>query len=327
MDLRERIKRYRDAAARAVKFTVGFQRRDGGYIWEGYVPNAYHKQVYAWPIAGRFSEAQRLLNWAKKNTLQPDGQLKDYLGDVYKLAWFVQGAQRLGRFDLSYPLMSFLLSTQAPCGGFPRYAKDDFIRSVSTAWMGISALCFGKLDVAEKTAQCCISMLEQQPDAGKFFCHMTCDGKLITEANNSRLPFVDLSKPKQNYYELGLPMLLLCRLHQVTGNPSYLKDAKRFFEVNLRCHDDKFTFTFSGKTAYAGAIYYLITGDERGREAAVSFCDFLVETQLPEGGWRDVVKDPDELLYYVDHAAEYCVWLLEIAAMMESKEAMESGDC
>jgi len=324
--LHERIKRYREAAVKAVEFTVKFQRPDGGYIWEGYVNNAYHKQAYSWPIAGRFAEAQRLLNWAKRNTLQSNGQLKDYRGDVYKLAWFVQGAQRLGRFDLSYPLMSFLLSCQAPCGGFPRYATDECIRSVSTAWMGISALCFGKTDVAEKAAQCCVGMLEEQPDADKFFCHMTRDGKLITETKNPKLPFIDISQPKQNYYELGLPMLLLCRLHQVTGKPSYLDYARRFFEGNLRCHDDKFSFVFSGKTAFAAAIYHSITGDERARHAACRFCDFLVETQLPDGSWRDEVKDPDELLYYVDHAAEFCVWLLEIAAMMESKEAVDSGN-
>lgn len=214
MDLSQRIKRYREAAVRAVEFTTRYQLPDGGYIWDGYVKNAYHKQVYSWPIAGRFGETQRLLSWVKRNTLQSDGQLKDYHGDVYKLAWLVHGAQRLGRFDVSYPLGSFLFSYQSSCGGFPRYTADKLIRSVSTAWMGITALSFGKLDVTEKTAQCCISMLEQQPREDRFYC------------------------------------------------------------------------------------------------------------QLPDGSWIDEINDPDELLYYVDHAAEFCVWLLEIAAIMESKEGI-----
>lgn len=325
VNIREKIKRYRQAAEKAAVYTVKFQQPDGGYIWKGYVPNAYHKQVYAWPIAGRFAEAQRLLDWAQRNTVLPDGQLKEYGGDLYKLTWFVHGAQRLGRVDLSFPLMASLISCQAPCGGFPRYMRDDFIRSVSTSWMGITALAFGRTDVAEKAAQCCISMLEQQRDAGKFFCHMTRDGKLITDAENPKLPFVDMSKPKQNYYEMAIPMWLCCRLYQISGKASYLGYATRFFETVLRCHEDKYRFTFSGKTAYAGAVYYMITGDERGKEAAVEFCDFLVETQLPEGGWRDTVKDPDELLYYVDHAAEFIVWLLEISAMLESKAALDTA--
>ena len=323
MDLNERISRYREVAVKAAEFTTKYQLPDGGYIWDGYVNNAYHKQAYAWPIAGRFRETQLLLNWVKRNTLQSDGQLKDYLGDVYKLAWFVQGAQRMGRFDLSYPLISFLLSCQKPCGGFPRYAADKLIRCVSTAWMGISALYFGKSDVAEKTAQCCLSMLAQQPDENRFYCQMTGDGKLVTEKEDPKVLFVDTSKPKQNYYELGLPMMLMCRLHQATGKPSYLDDANRFFEFNLRCYDDKFSFVFSGKTAFAAAIYYFTTGDEKARDAAYRFCDFLVETQLSDGSWRDEITDPDELLYYVDHAAEYCVWLLEIAAIMESKASLD----
>ena len=109
MGLNERIERYRAAAVKAVEFTIKFQLPDGGYIWEGYVNDAYHKQPYSWQLAGRSGEAQRLLNWAKKYKLQSDGQLKDYGGDVYKQTWFFLGAHRLGRFDLSYPVMSFLL--------------------------------------------------------------------------------------------------------------------------------------------------------------------------------------------------------------------------
>ena len=326
MALNERIKRYREAATRAVDCTIKYQLPDGGYIWDGYVKNAYHKQAYAWPIAGRFSETQRLLDWVKKNTLESDGQVKDYLGDVYKLAWLVHGAQRLGRFDVSYPLGSFLFSYQKPCGGFPRYTADELIRSVSTAWMGITALSFGKLDVAEKAAQCCLSMLEQQPDENKFYCQMTGDGKLVTEKENPEALTVDITKAKQNYYELGLPMMLMCRLYQATGKTAWLDHAKPFFDFNLRCYDDRLTFVFSGKTAFAAAIYYSITGDERARNAAYQFCDFLVETQLSDGSWIDEIKDPDELLYYVDHAAEFCVWLVEIAAIMESKAALDAAN-
>ena len=268
-----------------------------------------------------FRETQRLLDWAKRNRLQPDGQLKDYLGDVYKLAWFVQGAQRIGRFDLSYPLMSFLLSCQAECGGFPRYAADELTRGVSTTWMGISALYFGKTDVAERAAQCAINMLEAQPRQDRFYYQMTRDGKLVTEKEDPKARFVDIARPKQNYYELGLPMMLMCRLHQATGEPSYLDYARRFFEFNLRCRDDRFTYVFSGKTAFAAAMYYAITGDEGMRDVAFEFCDFLLDTQLPDGSWRDEVTDPDELLYYVDHAAEYIVWLQEIATILESREA------
>ena len=319
MELQERVRRYRETAFKAVDYTAGFLKPDGGYIWDGYVNDAYHKQAYSWMLAGRIEEGHRLMDWAGRNRLESDGRLKDYKGDVYKQTWFALSAQRLGRFELSYPLMSYLLSCQAPCGGFPRFEQDDLVRAVSTAWMGVTALSFGNLEVAKQAAKCCVDMLDQQPVEDKFYCHMTRDGKVVTEKDHPKALFIDTHQPKQIYYEAGIPMLLLCHLHRITGDAAYLDNAGRFFEFQLRCREDSFAYVGSGKSALAAAIYYRITRDERALDAASRFCDFLVETQLPDGSWIDRVKDPDELLYYVDHAACFTVWLLEIALTLRSE--------
>jgi len=316
-DIQKKIELYRNIGSKAVDYTTSFMLPDGGYIWDGYVNNAYHKQAYSWMLAGRLDEAHQLLNWAKENTLQPDGNLKDYVGDVYKLAWFLLSAHRLGHFDISYPVMSYMLSHQAKCGGFPRFAGDDLIRAVATSWMGITALSCGNLQVAKQAGACCISMLEQQPDPNRFYYFMTNNGELVTEKDHPKAKYIDIAQPKQNYYEVGIPMMLMCHLHKITGESSYLDYAKRCFEFHLNCYEDSFTYVGSGKSALAGAIYYSITGDQRGLDAAQQFCDFLVETQLPDGSWIDTVKDPDELLYYVDHAACFTVWLYEIASTLE----------
>jgi len=121
--LNQKIERYRQAAVKAVDFQIKHQLLDGGYIWEGYAPDAFHKQAYSWAMSGYYGHAHRLLNWVKANCLEPDGQLKEYDSDVYKHSWFLQGAHRLGRFDLSYPVMSFLETCQAACGGLPHFAK------------------------------------------------------------------------------------------------------------------------------------------------------------------------------------------------------------
>jgi len=322
MDLQERIRRYRETAFKAVDYTVGFLQPDGGYIWDGYVPNAFHKQAYSWILAGRIQEGHRLMDWAGRNRLQPDGRLKDYLGDVYKQTWFALSAQRLGRYELSYPVMKYLLSLQAPCGGFPRYEKEDVVRAVASGFVGIAALSFGNLEVAKQAAQSCVDTLDQQAVEDRFYCHMTRDGKVVTEKDHPKALFIDMTQPKQIYYELGVPMWLLCKLHQVTGEASSLDAAKRFFEFHLACREDSFSHVGSGKSALAAAIYYGITDDQRALDAACRFCDFCVETQLPHGSWIDLPKEPDELLYYVDHAACFTVWLLEIALTLESKEAI-----
>ena len=74
------------------------------------------------------------------------------------------------------------------------------------------------IEVAEKAANCCISMLDQQPEEGKFYYKMTRDGKLVTEDGPDN--YIDVGKPKQAYWEASLPMMLMCRMYQITGEQS-----------------------------------------------------------------------------------------------------------
>jgi len=308
---------YKRACHKAVEYQISFQLPDGGYIWDGYAIDAFHKQALSWGLNGRHVEALRLLDWVKKNKLQPDGQLKDYNGDIYKHTWFFQGAHLLGRFDLSYPVMSFLRSQQAPCGGFPHFAGDKLVRSLSTAWTGVSSLYYGDINTARKIAGCSISMLEQQPREDRFYFQMTRDGKLATEKEFPEAQFIDTTKPMQCYWEVGFAMLLMCKMYLATGDQSYIAHAKKFLEFKLRCHKDAFTYWGSGKSALACANYYMLTGDKRAREKAYEFCDFVVDTQTPEGGFR-YSDEPDELLIYVDHAACFSVWAGESVKIFES---------
>lgn len=322
--MKDRIALYQETGRKAVRYQLGYQRPDGGYIWEGYARDAFHKQPYSWALAGYVEETHRLLTWVKDDRLQPDGQLKEYNGDVYKQAWFFQGAHRLGRFDLSHPIMSFLLSCQEPCGGLPHFAADEYLRSLSTCWTGVCALYYGRLDVAQKTADWAVSMLEQQPDESKFYFTTTRDGKLVTPDLDPAAQHIDTTKPKQCYWEVGLPLQLMCRLHMATGDQKYLDLAAPFFDFNLRCYEDNFTYVGSGKSSLGAALYYLLTGDERARDAALSFADFLVETQYPEGGWRDETE-PDTILIHIDHGAEFNVWLQELSATLSAAQLRWPG--
>ncbi len=318
--MKDRIKLYQATGLKAVEYQLSHQQPDGGYIWDGYADDAYHKQAYSWSVAGHFDAAHRLLNWVRDNTLLPDGELKAYNGDIYKYSWFFQGAHRLGRFDLSYPVMNLLLSCQAPCGGFPCRPEAPYLQSLATCWSGVSAIYCGRLDVAQRAAEWAISMLNQQPDDTKFYFRTTRYGRLATPdlVPEAEALHIDTTKPKQWYWEVGLPLQLMCRLYLATGMKKYLNFAWRFFEFKERCYEDAFSFVGSGKSSLGAGLLYLITGEERAREAACSFCDFLVETQYPEGGWRDE-DEPDIPLIYIDHAAEFNVWLQEVSSCLASR--------
>jgi len=312
----DRLQRYRDAGLKAVRFQLGYQQPDGGYVWEGYARDAFHKQAYSWALAGAVEPAHRLLTWVKENRLQADGQLSEYGGDCYKHSWFFQGAHRLSRFDLSYPVMGFLKSCMAPCGGLPHFAGDPYCRSLATCCTGLSALTYGDLPMAERIAAWAIRMLEGQPEESRFYFRTTLDGTLVTPAVSEKDALcIDVTKPKQDHWEVGLPLQLMCRLYQATGREEWLGYAKRFFEFTLRSHDDAYGWAGSGKSALGAALTYLCTGDRRARQCACAFCDFLLETQYPEGGWRDETE-PDTILIYIDHAAEFNIWLHEISSLI-----------
>jgi len=316
--MNEKLQRYHAAGLRAVKFHLKYQKPDGAYTWEGFAKDAYHKQPYSWGVAGFLGPVHRLLSWVKANTLQPDGQLRDYNGDVYKLSWFFQGAHRVGRFDISHPVMRFLLSCQTPCGGFPHFARDERLRVLPSAWTGVSALYFGRVDVAKKVAEWCVRVLEQQRDESRFYYCTTREGKLLTADVDPKAPFVDFTRPGQCYWEIGLPWMLMGRLYQATGETMYLDLAKRFFAAHQRCYEDAFSFTGSGKSSLAAAIHYLNTRDSRARDAVYTFCDYLVRTQNAQGSWRVGTAPEPPLLIYIDAAAEFNVWLQENAGILST---------
>ena len=316
-NMRDKIQSYQEAGRRAVQFQLQHQKPDGCFIWDEKIRDAYHKQTYSWSLAGESGAAHKLLSWMKANTLQPDGQLRDYNGDVYKHAWLLQGAHRLGRFDVSCRVMDFLASCQTASGGWPLFTGDELCRMLPTAWAGVAAVYMGRMDVAEKAAGWCVSLLEQQEDETKFYYQMTQDGHLVTLDESPSAAFIAAAKPQQPYWEVGLPQMLMCRMYMATGDETYRDRATRFFEWHSQLAEDRFTHTGSGKTSLANAVYCQVTGDDCARDAVIQFCDRLLETQLPEGSWR-VGSGEASLLTRIDAAAEFNVWLQEDSAILSS---------
>ena len=315
----EKTELYRQSALKAVQVQLNCQQSDGSFAWEGYPRNAYHKQACSWALAGCIEPAHRLLTWIKAHTLLLDGQLQDYESDLHKHCWLFQGAHRLGRFEVSWPIMSSLLSCQTPSGGFPRVPNEGFVSSSTTAHMGLAALYFGRQDVAEAAAACVIRILELQPDDNRFCFRMSAEGRLVTRETDPQAPCLDAAVVKQDYSEIGLPLQLMCRLCHVTTNTQYLEFAKIFFELTLRRFPATFSSIGGDTCALGAALYYLLAGDRRANQVACRFADFLVSSQHPQGGWRDP-SEPDIPLSYVDHAAESSVCLFEIAALLPSAE-------
>ncbi len=332
-ELQARCEAGRKAIRNSVDFQIGFLGEKGEYIWDGYVPDAFHKQAYSWNLVGNNDEAHLQLTWIRDNRLREDGSLiltddpddRENNVDVYKHAWTCQGAHRLGRFDVSYPIYGFLKTLAMPCGGFPLQKGMPLARAMTTAWVGVTALYFNDMETVEKCVNWCIKNLEDQPDIEHKYYFMTKpDGTLATEEDGGE--FIDITKTKQCYWEVGFSMQLMDRMYQITKDEKYLGYAKRYMEFLLICNEDNFSYWGSGKGALGCAMYYSFTGDERALEAAMNFVDFVVETQVKikdkdgkyaGGFWYD--DEPDILLIYVDHAACFSGWVLDSINYIETR--------
>ncbi|MBM3957960.1 MAG: hypothetical protein FJ313_07915, partial [Gemmatimonadetes bacterium] len=269
-----------DAAYNAVAWLCCEQNPDGSFIREDLQADCYHKAVYAFSVTGNLVEANRLLDWIKARDLQPDGRLQHFDAGLalYKTSWACQGAHRLGRFDISRPVLGYILRCQAPCGGFYQVIEGNpYVEPVCTSWAATTAIYGGYIEAAEKAAECMIAMVDQQPDPSRFYYWMSPEGQLATEESPvaGAAPFVDATKTQQAYYCPGIACLFLAKLHMATGNATCLEGAQRLFEISLAFAEDRYSYPTAGKSAVGAATLYLLTGDERAKAAACEFADYL----------------------------------------------------
>jgi hypothetical protein len=308
---------YREAAARAVEFQLGYQQPDGGYVWDGYAADAFHKQPYSWGSNGRSGQAHRLLDWIRNDRLEERGVLAGYRLDTYKYAWLIQGAHRLGRFDVSIPLFEAASRNQTPCGGLVHAPTERHCRVLPSCWYGVAALYLGKVEIAERVQAWASSVFAQQPSETCFYYQTTRAGQLVDQdLDPDGAACIDFGKKEQCYWELGLPLQLTCRLYMATGQGHYLEEARRFFECHEHCGSDGYTSTSSGKSALGAGLFYLLSGSPEARRRVLEFGDFLLDTQCKEGGWHNPAW-PDRILNYIDAASEFSVWLAEIAGILD----------
>lgn len=309
----EAVERYRAAAARGVEWLMGHQHDDGSIGPPEVLADVYHKAGYALGITGHGDRAHRLIDWIVTHDLQPDGDLRhfDQGLSLYKTSWACQAAHRLARFDLSYPVMEFIATRQAPCGGFYHNRDEErYVEPVCSAWGALTAVYHGRVEAAARTVSCCRTLLDQQPEPRRFYTRLTPAGELIREGE--LVAFLDGDQERQAYYCPGIAMLFLARYHLATGSQEALDTAMGLFEATGRLAGDAFRYVTAAKGGVATAILYRLTGERRCLEAALSLGDYLAAEQTGEGWWCNPYHDG--IIVRLDHTAEFIVFLSEIAA-------------
>jgi hypothetical protein len=334
--MNSRCEAYIESARKAARWIVDRQKADGSLFDVEAGVGGYYKVPYALGISGFATEAMRLLRWVRAHHFTPEG---DFRGPsrkamlsvhddwpTYSNSWLVQGAHRLGQFDLSFKGADFLLSHQAPCGGFRSVeAGKPYVDCLSTSWPGLAQLTVGRLESAAAAEQCLRRLVAAQPDPTRFYFRMTTDGELITEVPEGAALgyYVDAQCPQQIYFFPGIAMIFLCRWHLATGDAASLDAARAIFDFAERCQDDVYCFPPSGKLGLGCALLASITGEAKPRQAAQAVGDYLVRTQRADGAWilPDVevyrmIEDKEDPELLTDVTAEFATFLCEMAAVL-----------
>lgn len=191
---------------------------------------------------------------------------------------------------------------------------NEYVESLCSAWAGVSCLYAGQMTAAEACAAHLIGQVNQQPTTERFYFRTDAAGKLLCAENDPRTAFVDGSQTGQGYYYPGMACLFLGRYYQASGSDEALAAARWLLESSLTWAADSYASPPSGKSALGAAVYFTLTGDERAREAACRFADYMTSRQRPEGAWDNPASDSEIVL--LDHTAEMIVWLNEIAATL-----------
>jgi len=321
------LENYRKVANESAKWLADRQNPDGSIDpAENGLIDVFYKVVTALTLNGFPEKAERLLEFIKTRNMAPDGDFPEPRGNAwystvlypYQNGYIIMAAQRLGRFDISYPAARFLITQQdAKHNGVysARHPLGERGESdaVSTAISGLSWVFTGYLDPAVKAAGWLEWVLENQPDLSKgFYFTMDTDGQLITTYPEDQAPhrFIGTKEPDQIWFFVGLAIPFFAELYLATGTSRYLDLAKRYNDFLETCTEARHGPS-SGKQGWGTALLYRITKEKRYLDTALDIADYIVDIR-PDGQESWGSTDGNITPVDCDLTGEYSMWLIKI---------------
>jgi hypothetical protein len=321
--------RYEQAADRGVTWLTARLGNNGSYGPEADDLACYYKSPYLLQLSGRARQAMQLLEFIQRRFMCTDhdfvtaphrksenAAFNEYW--VYPNGWLAMGAQRLGRFDITYPTFEYLRSAHEPDrGGFltsgPSRAGNGETDALTTAHLGLVCLNCGDRQRAEGAGRWLARLLTLQPDLRVgLFLRLDRLGHLIRDVPEDKAAFylVSAHEPKQAYFMVGYPIAFLAKLYEATADEVYLKAARDYLDFALSCEGNLRSSPASHKVAWGAAVLARITSDPRCTELAITIADYLLAVQDPSGAW--LIDQPAHTSF--DQTAEISIWLQEISA-------------
>jgi hypothetical protein len=277
-------------------------------------------------VSGHSAAAGRFLGWIRENVFTPEGDFgtsptkKQMPSYAYQNSWLIEGAHRLGQFDLSQRGMDFITPFWDPeTGGFyssyDGRGDDTEMEIYVTSGCGRAAVYTHRLDVARGVARFLRTVLDEQPNyPQQLYSVYTRGGGLQIEpdpANSMKFVMSQDSTEDQQFFNPGIAGGFLARLYQATGEAEWLELSKRYMSFAEIASEHLITLKGlrQGKTGWGASVLYTLTGEEKYRDLATRIGDSLLSHQAEDGYWYGSSPDKKPSL---NLTAEMVIWLDEI---------------
>jgi hypothetical protein len=315
------------SAEKTLRFFESRMLLDGSYGKAVTDISCYYKSPMMFLRAGKPDKALQILDYAKTNFMQADGDFLSSMGikstnPAYTdtNGWLVRTSQQLSRENINKPALIFLDHFKnVQNGGFFTHRMDlnDKITDVlTTALHGHIRLERGNIAIAIESGNYLINVIDLQRDLTKgFYLRLDKQDNLITDfpEHESSLHWISRKEPDQLYFMLGYPIAFLGFLFQSTQNFEFFEAAHRYVDFILSCHEDIFSSNFSHKVAWACSVLFSISPDQRLEKLITSVMKHFLATQSEKGAW---FLEKDIHMAY-DQSAEIVCWFLETAKNIE----------
>jgi len=329
----ERLRRYILAAHKGASW-LSAQQNDDGSIFPEWGVGSVYKTLIAFINTGHLREAHLLLNWTKDNLMTAPGEFHaenegafETYQTLYRNAYVVIGAQRLGRFDVaSEAALERILEYQDDSGGFLATIPEDGKAQLQPHWAamgGWAALYCGHYAEARRAGDFIAKLMDLQPEPEDklFFVYDTSTGGLITSApaGNAVGYWIDTKDPEQRFFQAGISAAFLVDVYLATQDSRYLSYAERYVNFSLRCSDPRsFRWPSKCKDAWGAAAVYSITRNPDYSRLAQRVADVtLLGSQHENGSWDEWVPPFPDLgagvrLPAVELTAEFTFEIMEV---------------
>jgi len=293
---------------------------DGRFVTAPESGGAYFKAPYLAVACGARDLGTQVARYINGQLLDdadeygPDMPLENR---VYAMGWLALGAVVTEQYDLAASMADALERRQDPGSGGIMLPDEDAGAEVAevcfSGGAGMGLVAAGRTESARCMADGFSSLLDAQPEPGRFYNRYRRDGSVVAKpAAGGWDKRFDSTLDEQRPATFATVVNTLVWVGRAAHEPRYFESAARYVDLVYSHRLDPANFGRATKFGWSMLNLYADTGDPRLVERARALGEVLLEHQEADGLWSPRPGDhrdaplPMRLSYSSDCAMTIC---------------------